>query len=119
MADQAFRKLLEDRDELELTVRGRRSGQEQSRPVWFVVEGDILHLLPVSGSDTNWYRNLLVHPEATLTVDGESLSATARPITDPARVAATVERFRTRYGADQVARYYTKLDVAVEIDLPR
>jgi hypothetical protein len=30
-----------------------------------------------------------------------------------------VERFRARYGASQVARYYSKLDVAVEIELPR
>lgn len=116
---EAFRRLLQQREEIELTVRGRRSGREHSRPVWFVVEGDILHLLPVSGSDTNWYRNLLVHPDVTLTVDGESLRASARPITEPALVAATVERFRARYGAGQIARYYSKLDVAVEVELPR
>jgi deazaflavin-dependent oxidoreductase (nitroreductase family) len=114
----AFRRLLEQRDELQLTDRGRRSGQEQSRPVWFVVEGDILHLLPVSGSDTNWYRNIVVHPDVTLTVNGESLRVSARPITEPTLVAATVKRFRARYGASQIARYYSKLDVAVEIDLP-
>jgi hypothetical protein len=115
----AFRRLLRERLELQLTVRGRHSGQEHSRPVWFAVEGDILHLLPVSGSDTNWYRNVLVHPDVTLTVDGESLRVSARPITDPALVSAAVERFRARYGANQVARYYSKLDVAVEIELPR
>ena len=104
--------------ELELAGRGRRSGREHRRPVWFVVEGDTLHLLPVSGSDTNWHRNILVHPDVTLTIDGESFSATARPVTDPALVAATVTRFRARYGINQVARYYSKLDVAVEINLP-
>jgi deazaflavin-dependent oxidoreductase (nitroreductase family) len=121
MADggEAFRRLLQERVELQLTVRGRRSGQEQSRPVWFVVEGDVLQLLPVGGSDTNWYRNILVHPDVTLTVDGESLQVSARPVTEPAPVAATVERFRARYGAGQIARYYSKLDVAVEIELPR
>jgi hypothetical protein len=83
------------------------------------VDGDVLHLLPVSGSDTHWYRNVLAHPEVTLTVDGESLKTTARPVTDPPLVAATVDRFRERYGAGEVARYYSKMDVAVEIDLPR
>jgi len=115
---EAFRRLLQQREELQITVRGRRSGREQSRPVWFVVEGDILHLLPVSGSDTTWYRNVLVHPEVTLTLDGESLRMSARPITEPALVTATVERFRARYGAGEIARYYSKLDVAVEIELP-
>ncbi len=116
---EAFRRLLKQRDELQLTDRGRHSGQEHTRPVWFVVEGDILHLLPVTGSDSNWYRNLVTHPDAKLTVDGESLRASARLVTEPALVSATVERFRARYGASQVARYYRKLDVAVEIDLPR
>jgi len=116
---EAFRRLLQERMELELSVRGRRTGQEKDRPVWFIVEGDILHLLPVAGSDTNWYRNILVHPDVTLTVDGESLVASARPITGPELVSSTVERFRARYGASQIARYYSKLDVAVEIELPR
>jgi len=115
---EAFRRLLQERMELELTVRGRRSGQEHTRPVWFVVEGDTLQLLPVTGSDSRWYRNLLVHPDVTLMVDGESLRLSARPITEPALVAATVERFRARYGASEIARYYSKLDVAVEIELP-
>jgi len=115
---EAFRRLLQERVELHLTDCGRRSGQEHSRPVWFVVEGNSLHLLPVGGSDTNWYRNILVHPDVTLTIDGESLQVRARPVIQPALVAATVERFRARYGANQVARYYTKLDVAVEIELP-
>ncbi len=116
---EAFRRLLAERLELQLADRGRLSGQERRRPIWFVVEGDILHLLPVSGSHTNWYRNILVHPDVTLTVDGESLKATARAVTDPPLVAATVDRFRQRYGASQVTRYYSKMDVAVEIDLPR
>jgi len=28
----------------------------------FVHEGNTLYLLPVQGSDTNWYKNLLVDP---------------------------------------------------------
>jgi deazaflavin-dependent oxidoreductase (nitroreductase family) len=117
--ENAFRRLLHEQLELQLTDRGRRSGQEHRRPVWFVVEGNIVHLLPVSGSDTNWYRNILSHPQVTLTVNGESLTTTTRAVTDPPLVGATVDRFRARYGAGEVARYYTKLDVAVEIDLPR
>ena len=114
---EAFCRLLQERLELQLIDRGRRSGREHRRPVWFVVEGDTLHLLPVYGSDTNWYRNILARPEVTLTVDGESLTTTARSVTDPSLVTATVDRFRARYGAGEVARYYSKLDVAVEIDL--
>ena len=45
--------------EIDLTVKGRKSGQDISRPVWFVHEDDKLYLLPVQGLDTNWYRNVL------------------------------------------------------------
>ena len=43
--------------------------------------------------------------------------ARARPITEPPRVRDVVEKFRRKYGADQVRKYYSKLDVAVEVPL--
>ena len=116
-AGSRFRRLLEGRRELTISTRGRRSGQTHSLPVWFVFEGGILHLLPVSGSDTNWYRNILKTAEMTLTVDGESLSVEPRPITEAGLVEQTVERFRAKYGAGEIDRWYSKLDVAVEIAL--
>ena len=112
-----FRRLLEGKRELTIAVRGRRSGRTHSLPVWFVLEGDTLHLLPVSGSDTNWYRNILKTAEMTLTVDGETLTVEPRPITEAGPVERTVERFRAKYGAGEISRWYSKLDVAVEIAL--
>jgi len=113
-----FRRLLEGRRELTITVKGRRSGRMHSLPAWFVVEGATLHLLPVSGSDTNWYRNVLSTAEMTLTVDGESLSVEPQPITESGLVEQTVERFRAKYGAGEIDRWYSKLDVGVKIALP-
>ena len=40
--------------EIKISVTGRKSGRAISRPVWFVLEGDKLYLLPVQGSDTQW-----------------------------------------------------------------
>ena len=42
-----------------ISVTGRKSGRAISIPVWFVLEGEKLYLLPVQGSDTQWYKNLL------------------------------------------------------------
>jgi hypothetical protein len=50
---------LQHTNEIELTVTGRTSGRESSRPVWFVQEGEKLFLLPVGGSDSNWFQNVL------------------------------------------------------------
>jgi hypothetical protein len=117
MALPEFLKALKDTDEIELTVSGRSSGRPTSRPVWFVQEGGTLYLLPVTGGDSRWYQNALKTPAVTLAVDGVKWSGKATPITDPARVRDVVEKFRAKYGADEVAKYYSKFDVAVAVPL--
>src|SRR5512132_3841248 len=117
MADGELKDALQDTNEVELTVTGRRSGSESSRPVWFVQEADRLFLLPISGSDSNWYRNLLKTPALRLGADGAELRTSAKPLDDPAAVSEVVERFRAKYGADRVEKYYPKQDAAVEVPL--
>ncbi len=117
MALQEFLKALKDAEEIELTVTGRSSGRPISRPVWFVQEGGTLYLLPVTGSDSQWYQNVLKTPAITVAVDGVKWNGTATPITDPARIRDVVEKFRAKYGADEVAKYYSKFDVAVAVSL--
>jgi hypothetical protein len=38
-------------------------------------------------------------------------------ITDPAKVGEVVEKFRAKYGAGNVKKYYSKFDVAGEVPL--
>jgi Uncharacterized protein conserved in bacteria (DUF2255) len=109
---------LDSASEIELTVKGRKSGNDISRPVWFVREGNILYLLPLNGSDTNWYKNMLVNPMSKLSLNGtEILSANGRPIRDKNRIADVVRKFNSRYGEGEVKKYYTKFDAAVEVPL--
>jgi deazaflavin-dependent oxidoreductase (nitroreductase family) len=117
MAASDLTAALQQTNEVDLTVTGRKSGQESTRPIWFVEEGDRLLLLPVSGSDSNWYRNIVKTPEVKLTANGAELAATARPIEDPAGIEDVVERFRGKYGADRVQEYYPKTDAAIEVPL--
>ena len=104
-------------DEIEITVTGRKTGKQITHPVWFVEEGDTLYLLPVTGSDSEWVKNVLEHPTITLAANGAEWHAKAKPITDPARVHHVVEQFRKKYGASEIEKYYSKTDVAVEIPL--
>jgi hypothetical protein len=103
--------------EITLSVKGRKSGRDISRPVWFVHEGNTLYLLPVQGSDTNWYKNLLVDPTLKISVNGIEISERARRITDSNRVDDIVRKFRSKYGEGDVKKYYPKTDVAVEVPL--
>jgi deazaflavin-dependent oxidoreductase (nitroreductase family) len=117
MADEEFKKALAARREIELTVTGRTSGREISNPVWFVSEGENLYLVPVNGSDADWYKNALKTPAIHLASGEAQLSANARPISDVAKVDQILDRFRAKYGAHDVEAYYPRHDVAVEVPL--
>jgi deazaflavin-dependent oxidoreductase (nitroreductase family) len=117
MALSEFKKALQSTDEIAITVTGRASGRKISRPVWFVQEGEKLYLVPVRGSDSDWYKNVLKNPTITLDANGVTWTAKATPITDTTRVRDIVEKFRAKYGAEEVKKYYSKLDVAVEVPL--
>jgi len=99
--------------EINLSVTGRKSGRTISQPVWFVYDDDKVYLLPVRGSDTQWYKNVLKDPSIQIDARGADAKFQAVPITDQARVSSVVEKFRTKYGASDVKKYYSKLDVAV------
>jgi deazaflavin-dependent oxidoreductase (nitroreductase family) len=103
--------------QIKLTVTGRKTGQRISVPVWFVVEGAQLYLLPVHGSDTQWYRNVLHDPAIGIEARGMEEEFRTKPVTEPEAVKSVVQKFRGKYGAEDVKRYYSKLDVAVVISM--
>jgi deazaflavin-dependent oxidoreductase (nitroreductase family) len=113
-----FTGALRGSNEVTLAVTGRVSGRQISNTVWFVQENDNVYLLPVRGSDSSWFKNVRAIPTVRLTADGSSVTAPAEPITDQARTQDIVAKFRSKYGSDQVKRYYSKLDVAVEVSMP-
>ena len=103
--------------EITLSVTGRKSGRTISIPVWFALEQGKLYLVPVSGSDTQWYKNVLSNPSIRIQAGGAEAELKVVPVTDPKNVASIVEKFRAKYGAGDVKKYYSKLDVAVVADL--
>ena len=108
--------------EINLSVTGRKSGQTISQPVWFVFDvalhDDKVYLLPVRGWDTQWYKNVLKNPSIRIDARGADAEFQAVAITDQARVSSVVEKFRTKYGASDVKKYYSKFDVAVVAQMP-
>ena len=111
--NDALRDRLSRYREIKITVTGRKSGRAISIPVWFVFEDEKVYLLPGFGSQTQWYKNLLENPSIRINARGAEAEFTAVLITDCAHVSSIVEKFRAKYGADDVAKYYSKLDVAV------
>jgi deazaflavin-dependent oxidoreductase (nitroreductase family) len=99
--------------EINITVTGRKSGRAISVPVWFVLEDEKLYLLPVQGSDTQWYKNVLKKPSIRIDADGAVAELKVVPVTDAKQVSSVVEKFRAQYGTNDVKKYYSKFDVAV------
>jgi len=94
-------------------VTGRKSGRDVSIPVWFVLDEDKLYLLPVTGSDTQWYKNVLKNPSIRIDAAGAESQLQVVPITDSKQVSSVVAKFRAKYGVGDVKKYYSKFDVAV------
>ena len=103
--------------EITLSVKSRKSGKDIPRPVWFVHEDNTLYLLPVQGSDTNWYKNMLVDPKLKISVNGKEMAVKSKVITERNRVDDIVKKFKSKYGEGEVKKYYTKFDVAIEVQL--
>jgi hypothetical protein len=103
--------------QIKLSVIGRKSGRTISIPVWFVLEGEKLYLLPVQGSDTRWYKHVLHNPSIRIDARGQEAEFRAVPLTDAKSVSSVVEKFRKKYGAKDVTKYYSKFDVAVVVEL--
>jgi deazaflavin-dependent oxidoreductase (nitroreductase family) len=114
----SLRDRLSQVSEITITVTGRKSGRTISIPVWFALEDNKLYLVPVSGSDTQWYKNVLKNPSIRIDADGAKAELTVVPVTDPKQVPSIVEKFRAKYGASDVKKYYSKFDAAVVADLP-
>ena len=88
-------------------------GETISLPVWFVLESDKLYLLPVQGSDTQWYKNVFHNPSIRIDARGVEAEFRVVPITEPKAVKSVIEKFHEKCGAGDVKKYYSKFDVAV------
>ena len=85
--------------QINLNVIGRKSGKTISIPVWFVAEGEELYLLPVHGSDTQWYKNVLKNPTIRIDARGAEAELQAKPTTESKMVKSVIGKFREKYGA--------------------
>jgi deazaflavin-dependent oxidoreductase (nitroreductase family) len=117
MTDPEFLKKLALVKEVEITVTGRKSRRNISTPVWFLHEGQKLYLVPVMGTDSNWYKNVLAEPTMQISTGGRKVAVKAAPVADSSKVAEVVEKLRSKYGAGEVKKYYSKLDAALEVEI--
>lgn len=117
MTDPEFRRALNSTNEIQITFVGRKTGKKFSTPVWFVDDEEKLYLLPVMGTSTSWYKNILKNPTIELEASGKRATVKADSTKDEKLVAEVIERFRRKYGASNVKKYYPNPNVVVKLSV--
>ena len=112
-----FLDALKKGSEIQLVVKGRVTGNESSRPVWFVLKDHQLLLLPVTGIKTQWYKNIVKNPQVRIVMGGHSYTGLAEPIKGKHGISEVIELFKTKYGDGDVKKYYPRLDAASRVKL--
>jgi len=106
---------LKESKEVNITVTGRKTKRRFSTPVWFVVDGDRIAIVPTKGSDNNWFKNLVQTPNIELSAGGISAPFSASIVRDSKQVEKVIDKLRAKYRHMWSEAYYTKRDVYVEV----
>jgi len=106
---------LKHSNEVNITVAGRKTKKRFSAPVWFVLDGEQVILVPMKGSDNEWYKNLTKQPQIELGVDDITIPFKAILVRDSTKVEKVLDKFRAKYKSMWSESYYTKRDVYVEV----
>src|SRR5437867_11232470 len=118
MSDDALIRAVKKSRQIKISVTGRSSGRTITLPVWFVHEDDALWLLPVHGSKTQWYRNLLKNPTITIKVGKEQRTLKSKTLRGAAAVRKVIQSFGNKYTPEMITKLYPgPLDVAVQLKL--
>ena len=115
MKTGSLKSILTKEKKIELTVTGRKSRKAIPRVVWFVLKGSDLLLLPVTGTNSQWYKNILKNPQVKITASAETISGTLRPLTGKKEVAEVIQLFEKKYGPGEIKRYYPNPNVAASL----
>jgi hypothetical protein len=106
---------LEESSEVRITVLGRKTKREFSTPGWFVLSKEKVMLVPMKGSDTDWFKNLEKDPHIKLGVDGIVIESRATILRESNQVEKVLDKFRIKYKSMWSESYYTKRDAYVEV----
>ncbi len=117
MANADLITALDNETEIELETIGRISQRPNTRPVWFVRHDDTLYLMPITGAESNWYRNVVQTPIIHISVGDTEHATDATLITDPQQVRRVFDDFGAKYGTEKVKKFYPKPEVAVQAPL--
>jgi deazaflavin-dependent oxidoreductase (nitroreductase family) len=87
---------LATRQTVRLTHYGRNSGKPYEVTIWFVADGDRVHL-GTANVNRQWVRNVQKTPKVKLSIGGETFEGAARFLTDRAEHERVQMMMRRKY----------------------
>jgi deazaflavin-dependent oxidoreductase (nitroreductase family) len=82
-----------------LTTTGRRTRRSHTIEIWFAAEGRSLYLISGGADRSDWVRNLLAEPAATVRIDDTTFAARARlPLPHGPERDTAVSALHDKYG---------------------
>jgi hypothetical protein len=71
----------------------------------------------IGRKSAQWYKNVLKNPSIEIDARGVEAKFRAAVVTDAKAVKSVIEKFKEKYGAADVKKYYSGFDVAVLVKL--
>lgn len=87
-----------------ITTTGRKSGKKFTIPIGFAPDGRDFLAFNLGGG-SNWYKNLLTNPRATLEVMGEKVEVHTESLTSPEQRRAAIEVYQ-RERPEMFSRFF-------------
>jgi hypothetical protein len=96
---------LKNRSTLQLTTLGRRTGKRHTVTVWFVVEGDTVHLVTLR-LKRDWPRNVMKNGSVELDIGGNVFKGHAEQIVAVRRLTQVKTLINQKYWAAWLGSWF-------------
>jgi deazaflavin-dependent oxidoreductase (nitroreductase family) len=117
--DEQVKHALERDRTIDITTRGRKTGQPRRKEIWFHNIDGHVYITGTPGL-RDWYANLLAHPEFTFHLKQSvraDLPARATPILDKARRRAIIAAIHQKLGGHRDLEAWVEGSPLVAVEL--
>jgi len=98
-----------------LKVVGRKTGKTRYAPVNYAIENGNVYCLAGFGKTSDWYRNILAHPQIEVIMPGGAIAGDAQEVTDADERARVIRRILINGGFAGFFYGYDPRTVSAEI----
>jgi deazaflavin-dependent oxidoreductase (nitroreductase family) len=103
------------------TTTGRVTGRPHTIEIWFAIAGRTVYMLSGGGQRSDWVKNLIRTPEATVRIGEAVFSGRAHVVTDKTEDALArrllLEKYEPGYSGDLSDWGRIALPVGVDLDV--